>query len=307
MKRFSTLIASLVLLSTLSPALAFSDVPADAWYSSSVTFCQETGLMNGTGRDHFSPGDPLTLAEVMTGSARLHHRTHGGTGDIPRAPDAWGTGAITTPSGAVLLSFRSSDLERGLTYTYDTQVPRRLHLTLRVTEQELWALTPAGGTANAALTLNGNRVLVGGLAPVKSGESKMEFIAAPGSDYAAFNHAFSSFLPALSTKLWYRNSLWYARENGLWDAQPMDTPFESPATRQDLAEWLASALPVENLRVLHAISALPDTTDPDVLTLYRAGILTGVDNQGTFGGEQRLTRAELAVVLARAADPARRV
>ena len=135
----------------------------------------------------------------------------------------------------------------------------------------------------------------------------MEFISAAGSDFSAFSREFSSFLPAPATRLWYRNALWYARENGLLDAQPMDTAFECPATRQDLAEWLISALPVENLAPINAVDALPDTDDPQVLTLYRAGILTGVDEEGNFGGEQPLTRAQLAVVLARVADLERRI
>lgn len=307
MKRFSTLMASLVLLSALSPALAFSDVPADAWYADSVALCQEAGLMNGTGGDLFSPDAGLTLAEVMTVSARLHFQAHGGAGDFPSAPEDWGSGALATPSGAVLLSFHSCDLDRGLAYTYDTQIPRRLHLTLTVTRQELQALTPAGGPADAVLTLNGRQVLTGGLAPMENGETRMEFIAAPGSDYAAFSREFSSFLPAPATGLWYRNALWYAREHGLLDAQPQDAAFESPATRQDLAEWLVSALPVENLAPINTGGDPPDTTDPLVLSLYRAGILTGVDEAGSFGGERPLTRAQLAVVLARAADPARRV
>lgn len=307
MKRFLTLLASLSLLAAFSSALAFADVPADAWYADSVALCQESGLMKGTGPDAFSPEGGLTLAEVMTVSARLHYRAQGGTGAFPTAPAEWGTGSLATPSGAVLLTFNTCDLDRGLTYTYDSAFPRRLHLYLEVTPQELAALTPAGGPAEAVLTLNGKQTLTGGLAPAEDGSSRMEFTAGAGSDYTAFNRELSSFLPAPASGLWYRDALWYARENGLLDAQPKATAFEDPATRLDLVEWLVSALPVENFAPINTIAALPDTQDPEALLLFRAGILTGVDELGSFGGEQDLTRAELAVVLARITDPTRRV
>ena len=135
----------------------------------------------------------------------------------------------------------------------------------------------------------------------------MEFVAASGSDYAAFNREFSAFLPAPATGLWYRDALWYAREHGLLEGQPMEASFEEPAARLDLAEWLCSALPAEALPAINAVDTIPDSADPEVLTLYRAGILTGVDESGAFAPYRTLSRAELATVLARLADPARRV
>ena len=307
MKRICTFCAALALLPALAFASAYSDVPADAWYADSAALCQETGLMNGTRADTFSPDAVLTLAEVMTVSARLHYRAQGGAGDFPTAPADWGTGTVTTPTGAVLLSFVSGDPDRGLTYSYDTESPRRLHLYLAVSPQELSGLTPAGGPAEASLTLHGQAVLSGTLAPVPDGTARVEFTAAGGADYTDFNREMAAFLPAPATGLWYRNALWYAREHGLLDAQPMATAFEDPATRQDLAEWLVSALPTESLPPINSVAVLPDTTDSDALTLYRAGVLTGVDGAGTFAGERGLTRAELAAVLARVADPERRI
>ena len=80
-----------------------------------------------------------------------------------------------------------------------------------------------------------------------------------------------------------------------------------PAARLDLAEWLCSALPAEALPAINSVDTIPDSADPEVLTLYRAGILTGVDESGAFAPYRTLNRAELATVLARLADPARRV
>ena len=289
------------------PTAAFSDVPEDAWYADDLQVCVDRGMLKGTGDDTFSPNEAVTLAEVMTVAVRLHYQANGGTGEPPAAPDNWGTGSLTTATGAVLLTFDTSDLDRALTYRYDQESPRRLHLYLTVTAEERAALTPAGGPAAAVLTLNGTAVLTGGLAPAEGSASRIEFTADVGSDYTAFNREFSAFLPAPATGLWYRDALWYAREHGLLEGQPMETSFEAPAARQDLAEWLYAALPITTLPAVNTVETLPDTVDPEVLTLYRAGILTGVDSTGAFAPERTLTRAELAAVLARVAEPARRI
>ena len=299
---------SLALTALLAlPAGAFSDVPENAWYADAAQLCVDRGLLKGTGEDTFSPDNAVTLAEVMTVAVRLHYQAHGGTGDPPAAPDNWGTGALSTPSGATLLTFNTCDLYRGLTYRYDQESPRRLHLYLTVTAEERAALTPAGGPAQAVLTLNGVTVLTGGLAPAEGSANRMEFVADPGSDYTAFNRELSAFLPAPASGLWYRDALWYAREQGLLDGQPMEAAFEEPADRLDLAEWLCSALPAEALTPINAVGAIPDSADPEVLALYRAGVLTGVDESGAFAPYRTLSRAELATVLARLADPSRRV
>ena len=299
---------SLVLTALLVlPARAFSDVPENAWYSHAAQLCVAQGLMKGTDNDTFSPDRAVTLAEVMTVTVRLHYQANGGTGDPPSAPDSWGTGLLSTPTGAVLLTFNTCDLDRGLTYRYDQENPRRLHLYLTVTPAEYAALTPAGGPAMMVLTLNGVDVLTGGLAPTADHSNRVEFIADQGSDYTAFNRELSAFLPAPATGLWYRDALWYAREYGLLEGQPMEAGFEEPATRQDLAEWLYSALPESVLTPINTVEELPDSADPEVLTLYRAGILTGIDDTGLFAPERTLSRAELATVLARVADPSLRI
>ena len=43
------------------------------------------------------------------------------------------------------------------------------------------------------------------------------------------------------------------------------------------------------------------------MNLYQAGVLTGVDQAGNFGGGRELTRAQAAIMLARVLDPALRV
>ena len=54
---------------------------------------------------------------------------------------------------------------------------------------------------------------------------------------------------------------------------------------------------------INQITALPDAADAAVLSFYNAGILTGVDDWGTFAPDKTLTRAETAAMVARVARP----
>jgi hypothetical protein len=56
------------------------------------------------------------------------------------------------------------------------------------------------------------------------------------------------------------------------------------------------------------VTALPDVASDDpacaaILRLYNAGILTGVDDKGTFLPDALITREQIAAVVTRAADP----
>ena len=73
------------------------------------------------------------------------------------------------------------------------------------------------------------------------------------------------------------------------------------ATRQDFITLLAAVVPEDMLTPINTITALPDSTDPDVLRFYNAGILTGVDSWGTFAADKSLTRMETAAMVARVA------
>lgn len=77
--------------------------------------------------------------------------------------------------------------------------------------------------------------------------------------------------------------------------------------RYDFVRYLAAVLPEEALEPINDIPSLPDVTDADILRFYRAGILTGSDDKGTFNGFDLLSRGQAATMLARIADPALRV
>lgn len=103
---------------------------------------------------------------------------------------------------------------------------------------------------------------------------------------------------------WYQQYLGYMRSA---DAKltPMLAHPEESCSRMQYLMLLNAALPAEQglLSAINAITSLPDTNDGVVLSFYNAGVLTGVDEQGTFDGDKSLTRAECAAMVSRIVRP----
>ena len=70
---------------------SFSDVPANQWYADYAVKAAQAGLMKGTGGDKFSPNGTLTVAEVVTLTARLYADRQGES--VPTSDGAWYLGA----------------------------------------------------------------------------------------------------------------------------------------------------------------------------------------------------------------------
>ena len=70
---------------------SFSDVPANQWYADYAVKAAQAGLMKGTGGDKFSPNATLTVAEVVTLTARLYADRQGES--VPTSDGAWYLGA----------------------------------------------------------------------------------------------------------------------------------------------------------------------------------------------------------------------
>lgn len=91
---------------------------------------------------------------------------------------------------------------------------------------------------------------------------------------------------------------------------------DTPCTREDFVRTLSYVLLDANVTLpqINAVTALPDVAEEDtfgsvskdVLDLYRAGVLTGIDAYGTFRGAGTLNRGQAAAILARLADPSQR-
>ncbi|MBQ2997068.1 MAG: S-layer homology domain-containing protein [Oscillibacter sp.] len=106
--------------------------------------------------------------------------------------------------------------------------------------------------------------------------------------------------------LWYQTYVDYCKANGILKKDFED--YNAPAKRSDFAAILAAALPAEALSAINTVSVIPDVAEESengeaIYALYRAGILTGNDAQGTFGPETSINRAAAAAILTRMADP----
>ena len=71
----------------------FDDVPDAAWYADYVNLAAQAGLMKGVGNGRFNPSGIMSVAEVVTLTARLHAERNGKT--VPAADGAWYQGAYT--------------------------------------------------------------------------------------------------------------------------------------------------------------------------------------------------------------------
>ena len=91
---------------------------------------------------------------------------------------------------------------------------------------------------------------------------------------------------------------------------------DMPASRAYFAYLMYSALPSEEYTEINSIAdgSLPDVdavllgsgAPERIYTLYRAGILTGSDEYGTFHPYTNITRAEVAAIISRMIDPVQR-
>ena len=108
------------------------------------------------------------------------------------------------------------------------------------------------------------------------------------------------------------SGLQYALNTGIVTADQYDD-YTAPATRRSFAAIMAKALPSEALRGINIVmdGTIPDVpmSDPGaqgIYRLYRAGVLVGGDDWGTFYPNSLITRDTAAVATARMVEPALR-
>lgn len=108
---------------------------------------------------------------------------------------------------------------------------------------------------------------------------------------------------------WYSPFVEYAVANGIITANSY-TNYDVAARRSDFAVIFANALPNEALEAVNTVDdgAVPDvamssTYAAAVYKLYRAGILTGSDDAGSFMPESNIKRSEAAAILTRMTTP----
>ena len=119
---------------------------------------------------------------------------------------------------------------------------------------------------------------------------------------------------------WYEPYVAYLRGKGLLD-EALVPLCESAATRAQLAGVFAASLPESCYSapnsdlVTRAYASRTYITDVDdytpyqqqILWLYRQGLLTGMDESGSYWPERGTTRAETAAVVTRMVDPSLRI
>lgn len=120
--------------------------------------------------------------------------------------------------------------------------------------------------------------------------------------------------------MWYEPYLAYLQYLGIV-AEEFDGRLNAPATRAEVAHLLANALPQELFAPINeeAVTVgyatrqyIRDVNDytpyrQDILTLYRWGILTGVDHTGSFAPDTSIRRGEVAAMFTRLVDSDLRV
>ncbi len=145
----------------------------------------------------------------------------------------------------------------------------------------------------------------GGEGPLPQGPTPEEMIRRMGDD-AEYWFQYGVDDAQWASELWSWDGLCYlilrAREEG-FDLPLYHTTY--PATRSDFFHALAFAAQGLELSAVNEIDQVPGARarDEDLLRLYRAGILAGTDEYGSFRGRQTLTRAEAAAALARLFHP----
>ncbi len=337
MKRLTALILTAALL--LTPALAagpadpspateelpFTDVAADAWYADAVALCYETGLLKGRTETTFDPQGTLTAAELVVLAARLYDVCGGGSGALPDLPD------LTQPylrfysaDGTLLGSYALDDA-----YTFNA-AGEGIYIRLSDTPDD-----PAlPETCEAAVGFEGYADVLRCPAVLESHFAQPGAMSQglSGTGYriadpdAARRILCLAGLEADALYCWWSPAVFYLVSRGLLSfsgdllfrldpdgqARADLSALLSRSADRALAAWLMDLAAGEQ-PLLNGEAAIPDV-DPEetadaaaILRMYRAGILTGVDDSGRFDAGGALTRGQTAVILARVLDPDQRV
>ena len=106
---------------------------------------------------------------------------------------------------------------------------------------------------------------------------------------------------------WYQVYVDYAIANGLINTGTFPD-YNKAATRAEMAFIFSGALPATEFSPQNTVNSLPDVNNStpyrdSILLLYRAGVLTGNDDLGTFEPGANITRAQAAAIISRVILP----
>jgi len=113
---------------------------------------------------------------------------------------------------------------------------------------------------------------------------------------------------------WYDVYRHYCIDNGIItaDVKANIADYNDNAERSFFSAVITNAIPEHAILAINDMEFLPDVDRSEwwgnnILMLYRAGILTGNDEFGTFNPNTSISRAEMSAVVARIMDPSLRV
>ena len=108
--------------------------------------------------------------------------------------------------------------------------------------------------------------------------------------------------------VWYSTYMSYALEKGIIESD-LTAVADEKITRSDFVKIFYAALPASEYAVINEVAnnAIPDVSliaksAKEIYAFYRAGILVGSDNEGTFNPESNIIRSEVAAILTRMFD-----
>ncbi len=342
MKRILGIILTAVFLSALSiPCGAvdtetttsrdypgFSDVAEGSASYEAIKLCYERGLMNGTSDSAFNPQGKLTVAQLVVLAARLYDLQCGGDGTVPALPDY----------GQPYLRFYDEDGNKLIFFTME-EIPAYNTagegVFIGVSNEVDDPALPE--TCTLQVGYEGYN-WVGHYEGVKESHQGTPGVMNHGPIGTGYRFAdpkaasFTKFVPFpihLEDAWWYPAAFYLASEGVMnFDGELVyrasngnngDDSGYNPLTRfskdnatRALFAWLVD-LTAGKLETVNETASAPDvvvgeTRDAEsILRLYQAGVLTGVDAAGNFGGDRELTRAQAAIMMARVLEPSLRV
>ncbi len=299
----------------------FADVAPTDWFAPYVAACVEDGLMRGTGEGYFSPERTLTARECSVLALRLYDIMQGGTGDFEPAPEDFGQISITLEDGTTLSGGMGDGCivqglplaDKAWTWEYvDTRFVYHKYLALDISTPEEFAWleqVDAHRVMHRAVASYGGLEYPGVMRFFSHDGMHGAFYFSP-DDYDAFTEATKvDRVFSTDSGAWYRHAWYYAYTHHTEDDTDAnyylmeDLVQDNNATRWDFASRLARV--AGKLPTINDIQTIPveSSQQETLLPLYNAGILTGIDQYGTFYPEGTLTRAEAAAMLARVLRP----
>lgn len=265
----------------------FRDVPQSEWYYTDVGLGRTLGLINGRSETVFDPTGPVSLAEVVAMAVRAYDIYHGPS-ETPSPTESPIVSSSPLPSESSLPPSTPSPAPSPTPTGPIVISPQPSLSAAEPAEEPMEAPTGSAEPAEAS-------------APAGTPEPTQTPEPTPSptpEDRGA----------PVDTP-WYVPYVEKALDYGLLPQQW--TEYEKPASRAQTAEIFSRVLPDGELAVLNRVDSIPDVQPGHgnyeaILKLYRAGVLSGTNEYGSFAPGSTIKRSEVIATLVRLVLPERR-